>query len=114
GKPTNGIEAKHLLTGLVRCSVCGGGLYVTSRSHGRQRSYYYACTSFHRRGHTVCSNNRQAIMDDADLKAMEILEDELLDPLVIEAAVEKARRPSWRRQRQRRCVSRPSTIVNGS
>src|SRR5581483_476685 len=45
GKPTNGIESKYLLSGLMQCSVCGGGVYVSSRSHGHVREHFYACTT---------------------------------------------------------------------
>ena len=38
------------LTGLARCGECGGTLTVRSRQHGRQRVYFYACSSFHHRG----------------------------------------------------------------
>ena len=41
GRPTGGVESKYLLPGLARCGVCGGGLYVKSRSHGTRRAYFY-------------------------------------------------------------------------
>jgi Recombinase/Recombinase zinc beta ribbon domain len=91
GKPTDGLESKYLLrTGLAQCAVCGGGLYVTSRSHGRQRAFFYACTTFHRKGHTVCANNRQIAMEAADWAVMEAVQDELLDPGVVAQAVWEA------------------------
>jgi hypothetical protein len=83
-------RVEYLLTGLSRCALCGGGLYVTSRHHGRQRAYFYACTSFHRKGHTVCANNRHMVMEDADWKVMEAVQDELLDPAVIRQALREA------------------------
>jgi hypothetical protein len=89
GKPTNGIESKYLLTGLSQCGLCGGGLYVSTRGT-HPRMYLYGCATFHRRGHTVCANNRLVMMADADREAMTVLEDELLDPTVLEAAVERA------------------------
>jgi hypothetical protein len=76
--------------GLAQCAICGGGLYVTSRSHGRQRAYFYACTSFHRKRQTACPNNRQMAMAEADGAVMEAVQDELLDPAVMTQAVREA------------------------
>ncbi len=55
GRPVDGHESKYLLTGLSRCGVCGGTLIVRSRDHGHRRAYFYACSSFHHRGKTVCA-----------------------------------------------------------
>jgi recombinase-like zinc beta ribbon protein len=82
GETTNGVESKYLLTGLVACGLCGGGVYVATRSHGKSRTHYYACATFHRKGHTVCPNNQQVVMADADWALMEVVQDELLVPLI--------------------------------
>jgi hypothetical protein len=86
GKPTNGVESKYLLSGMSQCSVCGG-LYVASRSHGRKRAYFYGCTTFHRKGASICTNNRLVALEDADWLVMEAVQDELLDPLVVAHAL---------------------------
>jgi hypothetical protein len=70
--------------------MCGGGVYVTSRSHGRRRAFFYACTSFHRKGHTVCPNNQHVVLPEADEAVMGALEHELLDPLVVTEALRQA------------------------
>lgn len=44
GRPATGTTAKYLLTELVRCGACGGGMIVKTRAHGRKRSYRYACS----------------------------------------------------------------------
>jgi site-specific DNA recombinase len=90
GKPTNGIDSKYLLSGLARCGVCGGGLYVASRSHGRQRAYFYACTAFHRKGQSICGNNSQVVMAEADAEVLQAVQDELLDPVVVTYALRVA------------------------
>jgi site-specific DNA recombinase len=90
GKPSNGIESKYLLTGLAQCGICGGGLYTTSRSHGRQRAYLYACATFHKRGSTICPNNQSVWMADTDTEVMAAVQDEILDPVVVEAALQEA------------------------
>lgn len=63
GRPTGGVESKYLLTGLMRCDVCGGPVYVKTRSHGRRRAAYYGCTSYHLRGRAVCTNAIEVAME---------------------------------------------------
>src|ERR1700688_1128764 len=57
GPRRRGNESPYLLSGFARCAICGGGLGVTSRSHGRERAFFYACTAYHKRGTTVCGNS---------------------------------------------------------
>jgi site-specific DNA recombinase len=91
GKPANGIESKYLLTGLMQCATCGGGLHVATRSHGRgRRAHFYACTTSRNKGLSVCANNRQAVMEEADWEVTTAVQDELLDPAVVAFALETA------------------------
>src|SRR6185295_9888764 len=41
-----GREPKYLLSGFLRCAVCGAGLEARSRSHGRERRVFYGCSAF--------------------------------------------------------------------
>jgi len=94
GKPYRpvlvGREPKYLLSGLLRCAVCGAGLEARSRSHGRERKVFYGCSAFHRRGRAVCSNALTVPMDVADHAVLSVLEANLLHPRVLEAAVRRA------------------------
>ena len=87
GRPAHGFESKYLLTGLARCGCCGGSLVVRSRSHGRRRASFYACSAFHHRGHTVCANGLDAPMRAADDAILEEIEGYVLHPDVIERAL---------------------------
>lgn len=69
-------------------------MIVRSRSHGRQRAYFYACSSFHHRGKTVCANSLEMRLPDAEEAVLRALERELLDPEILEAAM--ARRGAYR------------------
>ena len=80
GRPPSGLAGKYLLTGLARCGVCGGGLEVRSRSHGRRRPFFYSCSSFYRRGPEVCPNRYEIPMRPADVAVTEALLEELLTP----------------------------------
>ena len=90
GRPADGVESKYLLSGLARCGECGGSLVVRSRSHGRRRAYYYACTSYHHRGRSVCQNRLEMPLAAADEAVLTQLELDALSPNVIEAALERA------------------------
>lgn len=91
GRPLNGIAAKYLGTGLMLCGQCGAALEVRSRSHGRKRGFFYACSAYNRKGTTVCQNNTWIPMERADAEILNLLERELLDPDVIREAVDRVR-----------------------
>lgn len=90
GRPISGLESKYLLSGLGRCGVCGGSMIVRSRSHGKRRMSFLACSSYHFRGKTVCANSMEMRLDDADNAVLRALERELLDPTIIETAMQRA------------------------
>jgi hypothetical protein len=85
------VEAKYLGTGLLPCGACGASLEVLSKSHGRKRAFFYACAAHNRKGSTVCHNNTLIPMTDGDDVILSLLEDELINPEVIAAAVERTR-----------------------
>jgi site-specific DNA recombinase len=91
GRPLNGIAAKYLGTGLLKCGQCGSTLEVRSRSHGRRRAFYYSCSAFNRKGAAVCRNNTDVPMERADSAILTMLERELLDPEVLREAVARVR-----------------------
>jgi len=86
GKPPSGIESRYLLVGMAPCAGCGGGLQVYSRSHGKQRTHYYACP---RARVDRCANTLEAPMAVADATAIGLMTDDVLAPDVIELALDK-------------------------
>jgi site-specific DNA recombinase len=90
GRPMSGIDSKHLLTGLARCSCCGGGVLVKSRAHGRKRAVRYGRSSYHLRGRSICENGREMSMADADAAMLDAIREDVLDPEVIDLAVAEA------------------------
>ena len=90
GRPIHGSESKYLLTGFVRCAVCGGGFCVRSRSHGSTRAYLYACTSYHKRGRAICGNHLEASMMVADGEVLQSLRRYVLDPEVVDRSLHLA------------------------
>ena len=63
---------------------------VRSRSHGKRREYFYACSSFHHRGRAVCANSLEMRLADADESVLTALEQYLLDPDVLEEAMARS------------------------
>jgi site-specific DNA recombinase len=92
GKPANGVESKYVGTGLVVCGRCGAGLTVTSRSHGRQRAYFYQCRAALARG-SACANTFPLPMALTDGALLGYLEGVLLHPDVVAEAVRRALTP---------------------
>ena len=88
GKPASGTAAKYLLTGLARCGVCGGGLTVVSRSHGRKRSFRYICSSNHHRGASICNNKLELPLDETNALILDLLEEDVLCEEVVDVVLD--------------------------
>jgi hypothetical protein len=104
GAPPWSIGARYLLTGLLRCAVCGAGLEARSRSHGNRRVVFYGCSAYHRRACSVCRNRLTVPMDLANDAVLLELKSGLLNPRVLKAAVARVAR--------RLCSARGDTYVS--
>jgi site-specific DNA recombinase len=90
GRPASTLESKYLLTGLVKCAVCGGSLYVKSHVRKHGRILFYGCTNFHLHGRTACTNGTLISMEAANKAVVQVLADEVLNPRVTDVVVKKA------------------------
>jgi hypothetical protein len=63
-------------------------MLVRSRDHGGRRAYFYACSSFHRRGSSVCAISLSVRVEEADEAILGEIERFVLNPSVIRRAVE--------------------------
>ena len=78
---------KRLLSGLLRCGLCGGNYIVRTRD-------YVACS---RRMNTgTCHNNREVAMSEIEERVIAALRQHLLSPETVEIAVE-----AYRAERER-------------
>ena len=70
GSPEAGLISRHLLSGFLRCGVCGGGMFVAPRvsKHGKPQ-LYYLCTAKHKTGSRSCTN-RHALPYDRITEAV--------------------------------------------
>jgi hypothetical protein len=98
GRPKD-VESKYLLTGLVRCGWCGGGIYVKTRDHRSRRAGFYGCSSYHKRGGTVCGNHLELPLDTVDSVVLDAIAEDVLCPDIVEEAIARtmeARAPERR------------------
>lgn len=63
---------------------------VRSRSQGRKRFYYFVCASYDGRGTSVCRNGLLLPMAQADEAILGEISDVVLDPSIVEGAIEDA------------------------
>lgn len=86
GRPP-GEGSPYLLTGLLTCGVCGGGMEVLSHKSGRKRQFHYRCYVARRKGAACCTNNVPAPMLDADTAVLNTIRETILHPKVVERAL---------------------------
>jgi hypothetical protein len=65
-------------------------MHVRTRSHGRRRAAFYGCTSYWKRGRTVCENRLEVSMDATDRQVLETIAQQVLQPDVVEEIVARA------------------------
>ena len=90
GRPASTLDSKYLLTGLVKCGLCGGSLYVKSSSRKGQRAFSYGCMTFHLRGRAACTNSLLVPMEAANEAVLKVLGQDVLHPDVTDTVVRKA------------------------
>jgi DNA invertase Pin-like site-specific DNA recombinase len=91
------VDSQYLLPGFARCAVCGGGMGVIKRTHGRHRIGFYGCIAYQKRGMTVCANNLVIRMDRVDEAVLTTIGSDVLKPAVINAVmsgVKEAMKPA--------------------
>lgn len=50
GQRARDVDSVHLLASFARCACCNASFYPLSRSHGRERAFFYGCSANHKRG----------------------------------------------------------------
>jgi len=95
-------KARYLLSGLLKCGCCGGGLSVKDRDHGRVRVH---CST--RRESGACSNNRIFYMDEIEAAVLAGLKQHLKAPQLLREfaeAYQQERERATADKRRRRIV----------
>ena len=87
-----GPAARYPLSGIGRCSSCGGAIGVTRTTRGTDwRVPAYACTFHHSRGSSVCPVTIHQPMDDVHGALIDYLNRTVLTPAVLETVVSAIR-----------------------
>lgn len=73
-----------MLSGLLRCAVCGGHYVIKSRK-------YYGCATNLNKGPVVCSNNRLVRRDTLEPTVMRLITDKLFSPEAIEYLTQRVK-----------------------
>lgn len=74
--------AKHPLTGLLRCGICGAPMICQKRSNkksdGTKKEYrYYTCSTAHKNGRNVCSQ-KNVVADELEQYIHDVITKELI------------------------------------
>lgn len=106
-------KSKYLLSGLLKCGCCGGGLSVKDREHGRIRIH---CTT--RRESGSCTNRRIFYMDEIDKAVLAGLQQHLKSPHLIKEFArtyqeERERLASEKRTRRSKLDSQLAKVQRG-
>jgi hypothetical protein len=83
---TKSLRTRFLLTGLLKCGVCGGNFAarVAQTRRGKGRYYYYGCAFRARRGSAVCENSTLLPQDAIEREVLEILQEAVLTPATLD------------------------------
>lgn len=89
GRPEAGLDSKHLLSGFLQCSQCGGSLHAIRRTSRRgEAKTYYVCNGWRVDG--SCTNNRSVLVEHMDTSVVEALR-AVLHPDLVRDVVERVR-----------------------
>jgi len=91
--PPRQVNNPTLLTGLLKCSKCGGGMTLSTGKGGRYR--YYTCANKMRKGATVCEGSTIR-MDRLDELVLDHFERQILEPSRLNCLLEDLMKRSKR------------------
>ena len=90
GRPAGTGHHVHLVSGLMRCGVCGGSMTIVGRKAKAGVSYArFGCTAHYSRGAAICSNGLSLSEKKASRTLVNALKEKLDGPGVIERFVAK-------------------------
>ena len=88
GRPEGSRESAYLLNGLSACSLCGGSIYTTRRTHGRPVRTYHGCFYHRSRGLRACANDPTLPMDQVNRLLLDALGRDVLTPAMVTGTLE--------------------------
>ena len=96
GRPPGRVKAGHpgsLLSGLLRCGVCGGSMAIVQRTHRQKTSYaFLGCLTYRSRGAAICANRRMLSEKKVREAVIALLNEQLSSPEIVRHFVESFER----------------------
>ncbi len=80
---TPGPACRYALSGIARCSSCGGPAYVTLSRHGNESFKAYGCGWRHTRGAAVCPVTIHQRTDEVEGTIIRGIQEEILTPAML-------------------------------
>jgi DNA invertase Pin-like site-specific DNA recombinase len=77
-----GLQSRHLLTGILRCAICGAPFIARPAQNRKtgQRYGYYGCSYHTRRGNDVCGNRSYLPLAAIEQDLLAVLQQAVLTP----------------------------------
>lgn len=122
GRPVASGKNVYLISGLLRCGVCGGSMSVVARKKKNGVGYArFGCTANHSRGAAICSNALSVSEKRATRALVNALKEKLDGPEIVERFIAKfkervaalrAEKPSPRENVEHRVSAVQQRIAN--
>lgn len=88
GRPAGTGRHVHLVSGLMRCGICGGSMTVVGRKEKAGVSYArFGCTAHYSRGASICANGLSISEKKASRTLVDALKEKLDRPEVVETFI---------------------------
>jgi site-specific DNA recombinase len=87
-----GPRPRYLLSGLLRCSMCGGPMHAANGKLGATNVKFYTCSWHRNRGDEVCRNSSRGLVERVDDALISWVEEHVLREEVVVQALEEVRR----------------------
>ncbi len=94
---------KYLLSGFVKCAVCGGAYAKANRS--------YQCSNHRNRGDRACTNSRGVLAERLERVVIAALRERLYTPRNLKAIIERVRDELMERTKQQARSTRPDDLA---
>ncbi|HXS23833.1 MAG TPA: recombinase family protein [Gemmatimonadales bacterium] len=91
GRPPGRVKKGHpvsLLSGLLRCGICGGSMSIVQRTHKKGTSYaFLGCLTYRSRGPAICANRRMLSEKKVREAVLGLLQEQLRSPGLVPAFI---------------------------
>jgi len=101
GRPSGTGHHANIISGLMRCGVCGGSMTIVGRKMKNGVSYAtFGCTAYHSRGASICANGLSVSEMKASRTLVNALKEKLVQPDLIERFVAKFKQRTAARHKE--------------